>query len=593
MLERMVFKHKVAVLFAAGVGTALLLVPASAFAAPKSTKKITITRDGSDPTRATITWLPVDGAHHYNVSVFDGSSDNVSVVPAGTTSLAVTTPDPCTRLRVNVGSRDVAGRGATSSNVWLRSLAPGGVSAPRADRDAEGTAVTVSWKAPAWGGHGTGPAYRVVVTNATTRATVAEAVVDTPTATIPNLDAKTSYTVGITATNTFGSCSTAKVSVGTTVPNTVTSLKAIRDTANPGQVKVTWAQPAYVGRSPVTHYIVGYGATKATKFLTLTATSTTVDLDAASTAVVTVQAVSAAGPGRVGTVKVPVAGATATPGSKPGTTIEQKGAQIIVRLSGKIGAYSEYPKLVVRVRSAADTGYVDEQWGQNGAQTLTFGEIPAGSYLVTVSGANATGEEEWSKRIVNIGAAGLLAARDWKIISGKPVIGEDSVRLDQRDSTADVLTAAERSSASMALLSTVTTKGRPTYGVWLRATEESNKKLSGYLVEVTQRTKAGSSQTESVINLRIQSKGQRCGTAVATAVLPATATADGQHRLAAFLSGDSLYVTLDEIAALDVASLSASIPAACTVEVPSGTRAGVSKNGRASAGLTFTRATLG
>ena len=59
-----------------------------------------------------VSWKPVVGVDHYNVSVFNGVTDVVSTVPAGTTSLAVKgSSNPCAQYRVTVGSRDANGDG--------------------------------------------------------------------------------------------------------------------------------------------------------------------------------------------------------------------------------------------------------------------------------------------------------------------------------------------------------------------------------------------------------------------------------------------------------------------------------------------------
>ena len=68
-------------------------------------------RNPANPNDFVISWNPITdpALHHYNVSVFQNNSDNVTVVPAGTNSLAVTGINLSTTYRLTVSSRDANG----------------------------------------------------------------------------------------------------------------------------------------------------------------------------------------------------------------------------------------------------------------------------------------------------------------------------------------------------------------------------------------------------------------------------------------------------------------------------------------------------
>ncbi|MBT8226324.1 MAG: fibronectin type III domain-containing protein [Dactylosporangium sp.] len=589
----MVYKPKPAVLAAAAVGVGLLLlVPAMAFAAPESTKKLTIERAPGNPHTIEIDWRQVAGVHHYNVSVFDGDTDTVTVVPAGTTTMTLTRTESCVRLRVNVGSRDAAGLGGTSRNVWLPSLAPGGVSALRAERGPTGSELTMTWKPPVWPGYGTPGGYRVLVVRSTDRTPVLDEVVADPAAAIDGLDPATSYVMNVTAQNSFGSCATAKLPIGTDRPGTVASLKAVRDASSSSRVRVTWGAPAYPGRSPITHYIVGYGAMKATRFLKVNGTSTMLDLDPKTTSVVQVQPISVAGAGRIGSIKVPAFGAPAQASVDSKITIEQQGAQVVVRLSARIGANGQYPKLAVRIRPiSVEDGFTDEQWGQNSAQMLTFGPVPDGSYLVSVHGAGDSGEVEWGKKIININETGAAAQNDWTIVRGRATLRGDVISIAEKSPNTQIISRTRRAHANMSLATTVTLRSGRGYGLWLRASVSKGKQISGYSLEYDPGYAKDSPSTGPSVALRVQYRGKACRTPLAVTKIPAKIATFETHHLRVAINGDTIYATVDGLVALDLPSLTAVTPASCTAPAPTGTQGGVYAGGSGSS-VTFTGTTV-
>jgi hypothetical protein len=612
---------------ALGCGMLLLLMPESAAAAPAKTKKVVVTRAPDDPHKILISWLPVTGAHHYNVSVFDGKTDTVKIVPAAENTFSLSRDETCLRLRVNIGWRATRGAGGTSSNVWLNTLAPGGVSGLRAERDPDGSTVVATWKPPTWGGWGAPAGYHVQLIQSGDKKVVFDGVSNDPTARFTGLDRARNYTVAVAAQNTFGSCATAKLAVGSSTPGPAGSLKAVRDPANPSRVNVKWAVPSYTGYGKITHYVVSYGIGKATTSIRVDdGTATVLDIDQESDWVVQVQAFNDSGAGRIaGPVKVARVGAqTGIPAVKPGITITQEGAQIAVRLTGPIGAYTEYPKLAVRLRSLVENGFNDEQWGQNGAQLILFGDVPAGVYSVGVSGANDKAEVEWGYRTVNIGDVGLLAASNWRLASGKADVGVDAVSMENK-TEARVISTVSRTDADLVLMSTITLKEGRGYGVTVRASTdadpkpetdskgndskssndsksgsdangkaEDGKKLSGYLFEYDPGYSKIVPGYGPALVLRLQYRDSACSTPMALTKMPDSIASAGAHRLAIVVKGDTFYATIDDVVVFDLASLStaeSSVP--CKMPTPTGTQVGLSNWGSgADASVVFAHTTL-
>jgi len=548
----------------AGAGL-LIMMPGAAFAAPDAPKSIKITRAADDPSRIQITWAPAGGATRYNVSVFDGSNDSVSIVKAPTTAFQLTRPEPCVRLRVNIGSRDSSGAGHTSGNNWLNTLAPGGISGLQAERTGDFTQMTATWKEPTWLGYGELVGYRVQVTRSTDKAVVFNEVVQDTAAAIGGLDPLQNYTLQVAAENGFGSCITGKLSIGNSKPGTVSSLKAVRDPGTPAQVNLSWAPPSYGGYGVVTHYLLGYGETKPALWKLIDDTSTTVTLDPNTNWVVQVKAVNEFGQGGISGLTLPAASAVGTPAVQPGITISQDGSKIFVKMSQKIGAYQEYPKLVVRVNpTVAGGGFSDEHWGANGAETLTFGDVPDGLYTVQVNGANDKGEIEYARQIVNVGGVGLLSSTDWQLESG-PGNSKGEV---------SAITRTARTTSDMALMSDVTVKEGHGYAIWARASIDPGQKISGYLLEYD--PNYAQQNTGPTMVLRIQQRGSLCSTPLAVTKVAAALATPGVHKIAVVTNGNSLYATVDNTVVLNLPSLSAAVTASpCRTSVPTGLNAGV------------------
>lgn len=115
----------------AALGIAAGIVPA--LAAPASAAAVTaqapagvrVERTGATQTTLNITWRAVAGVDHYTVSIFDGKTDTVRTVAAGTTAFTYAGSGNCTRYRVRVAAVMPDGTAAQGGAVLVGTLAPG------------------------------------------------------------------------------------------------------------------------------------------------------------------------------------------------------------------------------------------------------------------------------------------------------------------------------------------------------------------------------------------------------------------------------------------------------------------------------------
>jgi hypothetical protein len=585
-------------LVAAGlVGVGLLAIPVAAFAAPGSPKMVTVNRSAADPHRIAVSWKPVDGSSRYNVSVFDGTTDEVRMVATSAAPvLNLTRSEPCVRLRVNVGSRNAIGLGGTSGNVWLNSLAPGGISGLTVQRSTDGAQATATWKAPTWPGFGQPGGYRIQLIRLTDKVVLQEKVVAEPTATLTGVDPALDYTLAVTPENAFGSCSTAKVTLGAPEPGAVGGIKVARDPKSPTTVNLAWTTPAYAGWAPVAHYMVGYGIGRTTTWTRADATTATLQLDPTSQFQIQIKAVNEFGEGKIsGVVKVPTAGAAPTvpAGTKPDITLTQDGSDITVSLSTKIGSYKLYPKLLVRLRPVMDpTGHHEEQVGQDGASALVFRGVPNGLYTVEISGLNTAGAQLWKTETINIGRVGAVTSTGWQTLYGRPGLSGTTVTAPA-DSEVRLLTKATRTSADMVLSSTVQLKSGRRYGMWVRAGQMNNGKVSALQVEFDPGYSKTVSNYGPALVLRSHHANASCAQPLAVAKLPAALAAAGPHQVMVVAKGDTLTASVDGVAVLTVPNLSTVNAASpCKFPLAAGTKAGLRTMSGDNASVVFTGTTL-
>jgi hypothetical protein len=568
-------------------GTLLVWGAGAAMAGPGAPGGVTVSRTAGNAFRATLSWMPVEGAAKYFVSVFDGTRDTVTVVPAGTTSMTVDVADACKRWRFNVAARDASGKGTVSRNVWLDRAGSGPVEGLRATRT--GADVTVTWETPSDTGAGPITGYSLSASGEgyyTNLWPGGHAVV------LPNVPASARLTVRMTASNGFPSCgpqaqTVLPAAVAAAVPEP-TGLTAKKDPADPRHFLLNWKAPTSTEHGAVTGYTVLYGyysaagasyryaATNLTKVDVAAGTSTAIDLPASwpeTTGSVQFAVNAVFADGYRGGDSPPVyvgppvsAAATAT----PKVAVDHTFGRIHVELDREVGDYAAYPNAVVRI-SRAD-GYSTEQWMDPGTRELTVYDIPQGRYTVAVNGVSELGEEEWSRTAAQVAGDMAITTGDWQpgapwtdaeqtgrsnIVTREPLRGQDQGLAYDIDTSKF---SAERG-----------------YGAMLRAADNGKGLVlryePRYTTTVDGQTLVGPGF--SLTNTR-SGGGAGCATRLAGAFAPPGTFELGEHRVTLRAWGNTFTATVDGRTVLEVADLRAVYGAGCTTdEVPAGAYAGL------------------
>ena len=572
-----------------------LAIPANADTGPAAPTGLRVTRAGDNPQDFVVSWKPVAGVDHYNVSVFDGSVDAVTAVPGAETSLRVHGASACTQYRVTVGSRDVLGAGATTGYTWLKSLAPGAVSSLQAARSAGHTTATASWAAPVSTGFGAFTGYSVQVVRLSDGVVVQKRTSLDAVETLSGLDPLKTYVVKVWAANTYGQCGVARAMLGNHLPGGPRSLTATRDAGVPALVTLSWAAPEWAGYTPVTGYLLGYGNLRVTTWVKLTGTSTTLKLDPAVNHVFQVRATNADGSGTF--TRAVILGRFGAPGSAavpPSVSLDETNGVVTIQTKGPIGSSTLYPKLRMTVRpSVGTTGFTDTQWGQNGAQTVTFQPIPCGNYTITVDGSGPSGQMEFARKVINRCDTGALAATEWKVVQGKATLTDGGGVDMYYGSETRVVSTRQRTTQDMVFTTTATLRSGWGYGVWTRASLSSTNAVSGYSFQFDPGYANVDGKFGPAFLLRHWNNGTECGTPIARTKIPASIQIYGTHKLVVVAKGDGLYATIDDVVVFDVPSLTKAVAGEyCGFPMPKGTEVGFRTWGAGTSAL-FERTTLG
>ena len=553
-------RRRGAVLIAAALSMPLLattVVPTAAAAGPAAPASVSdglpaprglrATRDAAEPSTFVISWRAVPGdVHHYNVSVFSRGHDSVRMVGADTTSLKITGGDLSAIYRITVSSRDAAGAGTTSGPIWLW---PAVASAPaqlKIVRDPGGTSMTATWVTPLRQGYTPVDHYEYTLTQLSRSAVVAEGTTTEGSLAIGDLDPQRQYVLKVRAVNQQGSGSTGVAVLGNDRPGAPPRATVTREESDPGTVVVSWVAPAYGGYAPIDHYEVFYGVgwLRASMSVPADQFTATVPLDSSRVGLVAVRACSAAGCGQLSTVTtvtavvgVPTDQDTAS--TNPMVDVQEQDGTIRVEVNGVIGSTIRYPRLVVRILPTAENGgFTDTQWGQNGAQLLTFRTVPTGTYTVTVHGVTGSGSEvELARKLVIVGDAGLTVPADWKVVYGRATIGTNVVDMPNAGEHR-VLSVRPRTSQDMVLTTTATLRYGWGYGIWFRAGLNANNKIDGYTFQYDP-------MFGNKFIIRIWNDGRECSVPLATSPFPRGFQENVAHLLTVVVQGDAVWATVD------------------------------------------------
>ena len=574
----------VATLLLTGIGTAEVSAAVSTaparpdvvtpLSAPTGLKAV---RSAANPNDFVISWnaLTNTALHHYNVSVYHDGIDDVTVVPAGTTTLAVTGVTLGTTYRLTVGSRDANGEGTTSGYYWLYPALPGSVLGLTSSREVSDPKVgTVSWKAPTRPGYTPLTQYNVVVTRMVDGVVVMKQSSLELSAKLVDLDPARSYSVKVTAVNTIGDGPVATTTIASDRPGTPTGLTAVRDTDNPGVVHLQWKAPSATGLGPITGYEVVYGSGYLKDTLAVDASGVAeVPLDAARNGVVPVRASNINGCGYISTVVTVLATGRAatveTATTNPSVLMSYENGVVSVQTTDVVGTTALYPRLVVRIAPTVENGgFRDTQWGQNGAKVLTFRIVPAGNFTITVHGVATSGAEtELARKVIVTEGYGTLLPNQWQLVLGKADIG--ATRIDMVNAGENrVLSVKPLTSPDMVLTTDATLRSGWGYGVWFRTELDAQKRIAGYTFQYDP-------MYGNAFIIRHWYQGKECSTPLAKTPFPKGFDIYGQHRLVVVAKGDSIWASVDGLEVFRLDSLSKAIAASpCQYPAPVGTRIG-------------------
>jgi hypothetical protein len=507
------------------------------------------------PNDFVVSWRSVRGTpHHYNVSVYANGRDTVTVVPATETSLAVTGIDFTTTYRITVSTRDAAGVGSTSGYVWLKPAVPGAARDLTISRDVAARSATLTWSPPIWPGHVPASQYRVTALRLTDRAVVFDSLTSDTSVTLPDLDPDRMYKLQVSPVNQFGEGPTAVHVLGNARPGSPAALAVGRDVVSPGVIHVSWEPPSYSGYAEVTHFQVAYGVGWLRESIVVEGTtSADVVIDPTRVGRVSVRACTEFGCGayaRAATIQA--AGYEAPPeeaSSNPVVLISGESGLVEVETRGVVGSLAQYPRLVVRILpTSSNGGFSDRQWGQNGAQVMSFGIVPNGAYLVTVSGREPDASEtELARKVITVGDDGVLMASDWDTIRGSVEPAGDVIELTAEGENR--VFSPEQPSDDLVMTTTATLRSGDGYTIWFRANVNLVNLVSGYALQYDPKH-------ANRFILRQWFLGRECPVALARAVFPRGFDENGAHRLSLMLSGDSLWASLDGAEMFNIESLS-------------------------------------
>jgi hypothetical protein len=531
----------------------------------------------ADPNDFLVSWKPVAGVHHYNVSIFYRGEDHVTVVPAGTTSLPIEGVDLRTQYRITVSSRDAAGEGSTSGPVWLHPAVPGAPAKLAVSSSDGGSTIMATWEAPRWGGYTPITGYRVVVTRLADQSVLTDTMVTATTFTIGDLDSDRQHSVKVTAINAQGTSETATYLVIGERPAAPSWVRGERDAAMPTVLHVTWPEVVKPGKEVLTRYELLHGTATASFIITLPPTARAYDLPVAAdkSVIFTVRACSDRGcgnPARAVRVRAPetVASTSSEATTSPSVDVADANGVITVRTNGVLGSNVLYPQLVVRVRPTLENGgFTDTQFGQNGAQLMTFRTVPTGTYWATVHGRAVSGAEvEIARKLVIVGDDGIMSAPEWQLIFGKATFSGQVVDMPGPGETR-VLSRRPRSSPDLVLSTSATLYSGWGYGVWFRTELDANSKINGYTFQYD--PKFGNK-----FIIRHWYQGVECATPLAGTAFPKGFEPFGvEHRLVLVAQGDKVWASVDGLEVFRLNSLQAAIDASpCAYPKPLGTRIG-------------------
>ena len=541
-----------------------------------------VVRSGAGSTDLDVSWKTVIGVDHYAVTVFDGRTDAVHLVPAGTTRLVYAGGGNCVRYRVSVAAVMPDSTTASTAPFLVGSLAPGGIASPTAIRSDSGATGSMSWL-PATSTSAAASGYRVVLTQISTGAVLATRTVTSTSQSFTGLAANRTYVAKVTPFNSFGSCATGTIVLGNQIPTAPGALKVNRAAGAPGTAELVWGAPAWAGYGPVTSYLVGYGHTATpTQWVATSARGLSLVLDPTQSWVLRVRAVNGAFVSSLGApVTLQPLGAPGAPVVDPSATVASTATGVLVTFSSPIVSSTTFPLMTVVIAPTLAGTFRQSHAVSNGAGAVEFTGVPCGVYTVTATGSGAGVVREFARTVIDRCNTGLLTPTDWKLISGQATFSGSTVSLPY----GFVLSTKARASRDAVVTTDATFGSGGGYGVLVHANANAAGGVSAFSVQYDH-------GWGDYFLLRQWDNGNECSAPLAYTKFPAGLNLTDTHHVVVVASGDSLDVTVDGLKVFTVPSLAKAAAATyCKYPMPTGTGIGFRTWGSAG-NVTFVGTTL-
>lgn len=575
----------------------LLEAPAHAAGTPAGPARgLSVVRDAKDPMNLDLSWRPPASSgssalDRYLVTVDTATSVKVSVLAASQTTLQVPGSSWNASYKIKVSTRNTEGLG--SDTGWT-TVAPATASAPAkmsGSRSAsDPTTATVSWAAPSRAGVSPVTAYDVTLRRVSDGATWTRTTTDTS-STWKGLDLSRTYTLTVQAVNGQGDGTPGVAVIGNDQPGTPGSVVALRDPQDPTRVRLSWAAPQYTGIGDLKGYQVGRRAS-AKEFWSwgpvlpadqLTATES---VDIAKGQDFSIRAVNGSNASFRALGRHVASAGSATP-VVPATpnvpvVIGAKGSVVTVNLLAGLAAGAS--SLDFKLEPQAATTFSDSASAPSDSRQLEFGAVPDGIYLVTVSSTTNGASTVLKTGLVTIGNVGQLTAADWQVVRGSASISGQTVDISKAGEVR-VLDTRNRPTEDATVTTTATLHSGSGFGIWTRASVNSDKTESGWSFQVDP-------GWGNKFIIRWWSHDSECSSPLAYAAFPKGFDPAKPHQYQVSVHGDRYVATVDGTDALVVPSLKAAIATSpCNSwAVPHGNRVGMRSWGTSSS--TFVGTTL-
>ncbi|MEI6622395.1 MAG: fibronectin type III domain-containing protein [Actinomycetes bacterium] len=372
---------------------------------PTAPAGLTVTRTAGAEANLTISWKPVTGVDHYTVIVREGATERQYVVPAGQTTYAYSWVDACNRGAVRVSAVFANGGVATTGDTPIAALAPAGITAPTSSRVESGRGGNVTWAAPTTATIGGVDGYKVDIVQVSNNQVVQTRISPDASEPISGLDPSRVYAARVTPFNRFGRCATSSILMGNRIPTAPLGLAVQRPNSGSDNITVTWRAPFWAGYGPVTGYKLGYGTGRVEKWVSVSGTQISLNLDRKKSWIFQIKAISSDDIGLPGkAIRISREGADSNPQADPRIAITDRGAGLIqTTFDSPVGTSRTYPRIAIAITPAAGgTTFTDTQNISAGTATVLFSTVPCGYYTVTVTGSGtAAGSRVFATRAIS------------------------------------------------------------------------------------------------------------------------------------------------------------------------------------------------